>query len=272
MEPRVSVFQITIFFLYLCAALAFAASRLLQGPGLSRLLAPLAFVLAGAGVLIHGELLWSSIVVGNSITLSYALSLIGVQLGLTAFLGAFVPSLRGVSAGLLLLAAAMGLAAGTGEVPLQGHANDWQMRTHILTSMFAYGLLTVGAIVAMFGLVQLKRLKGGRLTPANRLFAPLDTTETLLFLVTFAGFTVLALSVISGFTFVDNLFAQHLVHKTVLSLLALLLFGILLVGRQFAGWRGERAIYLYLAGFALLVLAYFGTRFILEQLLGRSWS
>lgn len=266
------MFQITIFFLYLCAAVAFAASRLLQGPGPVRLLAPLAFLLAGIGVVIHAELLFSSLVAGNSITLSYAFSLIGVQLGLTALLGAFVPSLRGVSAGLLLLAAAMGLAAGTGEIPAASHSTDWQIRTHVLTSMFAYGLLTVGAIVALFALVQLKRLKRGRLTPVNRLFAPLNTTETLLFLVTFAGFTVLALSVISGFTFVDNLFAQHLVHKTVLSLLALLVFGILLVGRQFAGWRGERAIYLYLAGFALLILAYFGTRFILEQVLGRSWS
>jgi ABC-type uncharacterized transport system permease subunit len=55
-------------------------------------------------------------------------------------------------------------------------------------------------------------------------------------------------------------------------LLALLLFGILLAGRQFAGWRGKRAVYLYLWGFAILCLAYFGSRFILEELLGRSWN
>ncbi|HEX9852475.1 MAG TPA: cytochrome c biogenesis protein CcsA, partial [Woeseiaceae bacterium] len=61
-------------------------------------------------------------------------------------------------------------------------------------------------------------------------------------------------------------------HKTSLSLLALLLFGILIAGRQFAGWRGQRAVYLYLWGFGVLCLAYFGTRFILENILGRSWS
>jgi ABC-type uncharacterized transport system permease subunit len=82
----------------------------------------------------------------------------------------------------------------------------------------------------------------------------------------------LLLAVFSGFLFADNLFAQHLVHKTSLSLLALLLFGILLAGRWLAGWRGKRAVYLYLGGFAILGLAYFGSRFILEQVLGRSWG
>ena len=104
------------------------------------------------------------------------------------------------------------------------------------------------------------------------MFAPLDTTEKLLFGVATAGFMGLLLSVVSGFTFVENLFAQHLVHKTALSLLALLLFGILLSGRALAGWRGYRAVSLYLWGFGFLCLAYFGSRFILEEILGRSWG
>ncbi len=83
---------------------------------------------------------------------------------------------------------------------------------------------------------------------------------------------MLLLAVMSGFAFVDNLFAQHLIHKTALSLLALALFGILVAGRQFAGWRGKRAVYLYLWGFFFLGLAYFGSRFVLEEVLGRSWS
>ena len=138
--------------------------------------------------------------------------------------------------------------------------------------MFAYGLLTVGAIVAIYAVVQDRRLRSATLSPMNQLFAPLVTTEKLLFAVTAAGFTVLLVSVASGATFVEDLFAQHLVHKTTLSLIALGIFGVLLVGRQFAGWRGNRAVSLYLAGFLVLVLAYFGSRFILENLLGRSWS
>lgn len=138
--------------------------------------------------------------------------------------------------------------------------------------MFAYGLLTVGAIVAAYALVLDRRLRRAKVSAANRLFAPLETTETLLFGIAAAGFAGLLLAVVSGFAFVDNLFAQHLVHKTTLSLLALLLFGILVAGRQFAGWRGKHAVYLYLWGFFILCLAYFGSRFVLEQVLGRSWG
>jgi ABC-type uncharacterized transport system permease subunit len=93
----------------------------------------------------------------------------------------------------------------------------------------------------------------------------------MLFGITTAGFLLLLLAVSSGFALFENLFSQHLVHKTALSLLALALFGILLAGRQFAGWRGKRAVFLYLWGFAILCLAYFGSRYVLEVILGRSW-
>jgi ABC-type uncharacterized transport system permease subunit len=138
--------------------------------------------------------------------------------------------------------------------------------------MFAYGLLSVGALVAVYALVQDHRLRSGRFSAINHLFAPLETTEKLLFGIAAAGFAGLLIAVSSGFMFVEDLFAQHLVHKTLLSLLALLLFGILVAGRLFAGWRGRRAVYLYLWGFAILCLAYFGTRFVLEILLHRSWG
>ncbi|HEX2138236.1 MAG TPA: cytochrome c biogenesis protein CcsA, partial [Woeseiaceae bacterium] len=115
-------------------------------------------------------------------------------------------------------------------------------------------------------------LHAAQLSPVNQLFAPLEMTEKLLYGIAAAGFLTLLLAVFSGFLFVNNLFAQHLVHKTSLSLLALVLFGVLLGGRWFAGWRGRRAVFLYLWGFAVLGLAYFGSRFVLEQMLGRSWG
>ena len=151
-------------------------------------------------------------------------------------------------------------------------ALDWQIRAHVLVSLMSYGLLTVGAIVALFAMVQERRLQAGQLSTVSSLFAPLETTENLLFGITAAGFAGLLLAIVSGLAFVDNLFAQHLVHKTAFSLLALLVFGALLAGRFFAGWRGKRAIKLYLGGFLLLCVAYFGVRLILEQLLGRSWG
>ncbi len=266
------MFQITIFFLYLVAATAFALSRLPQHASRERPLVLGAFFLAAVALVIHARLLLIEVTGSAGLALTSAVSMIGVQLALIGLLGALDKTLRGLSAGLLLLAAVTGIAAGQAVAEPAAAAPGWQMQTHILTSMFAYGLLTVGAIVAVYALVQENRLRRARLSPANNLFAPLETTEKLLNSITLAGFIVLALSVISGFTFVEDLFAQHLVHKTVLSLLALLLFGVLLAGRRLAGWRGTRAVYLYLAGFAILGLAYFGSRYILEELLGRSWG
>ena len=231
----------------------------------------MAFFLCSAGLVIQARLLGSALLAGSDLTLQSAVSLVGFQLALIALLGAFEPTLRGMSAGLLILAALAGLPAESAGLPA-GSVVDWQIRAHVLTSMFAYGLLTVGAIVAIYALLQDQRLRSGKLSAANHLFAPLETTEKLLYAISAAGFTVLALSVVSGITFVENLFAQHLVHKTSLSILALFLFGILLAGRYFAGWRGKRAVYLYLVGFAMLSLAYFGSRYILEEVLGRSWG
>ena len=228
-------------------------------------------MLCGIGIVFHSRLLYAAIVQGGGLSLATAISLIGLQLSVIGLLGAINENLRGMSAGLLMLAALTLLAnidAGTGTIS----ELSWQLRAHVLASMFAYGLLTAGAIVAFYALVQDRRLRSAQLSAVNYLFAPLETTERMLFAVSASGFTVLALSVVSGFAFVDNLFAQHLVHKTALSMLALLLFGILLLGRQLAGWRGKRAVYLYLASFAVLSLGYFGSRFVLEEVLGRSWG
>ncbi|MDJ0941315.1 MAG: cytochrome c biogenesis protein CcsA [Woeseiaceae bacterium] len=267
------MFQITIPFLYLFAGAGFALGRLPQHESRSGALTAAAFALCAVSVALHVYLLTMVLMPGGvGITLATAVSLIGLQLGVIAFLSALNENLRGVSAGMLLLAAVTSMATGTGDVTGDAAPMTWQIRTHVLTSMFAYGLLTVGAIVAIYALIQDRRLRAGRLTAANYLFAPLDTTEKLLFALTAAGFTVLAFSIVSGITFVEDLFAQHLVHKTALSLVAVLLFGILLAGRQFAGWRGRQAIYLYLAAFTALGLSYFGSRFILEEVLGRSWG
>ena len=226
------------------------------------------------GIVWHAWTLLILVLVPEGIALSIGntASLIGLQLALVALVSCIEPSLRGLAGGMLFLAA---IAAGlTGSEPGMTAAESmtWQLRLHILTSLFAYGLLAVGAIVALYALIQEKRLHAGMLSSINRLFAPLETTEKLLFGITTTGFFALVVAVSTGFAFVDNLFAQHLVHKTALSLLALILFGLLLIGRRFGGWRGKRAVYLYLWGFVFLCLAYFGSRFVLEEILGRSWS
>lgn len=93
--------------------------------------------------------------------------------------------------------------------------------------------------------------------------------ETLLFQMLGAGIIFLTISLISGFLFIEDLFAQHLVHKTVLSLLAWVIFSGLLIGRSRYGWRGQTAIQWTLIGFVLLLLAYFGSKLVLELILQR---
>jgi ABC-type uncharacterized transport system permease subunit len=91
-----------------------------------------------------------------------------------------------------------------------------------------------------------------------------------MFRVIAAGFVLLTLTLLSGVLFVDDLFAQHLVHKTVLSIAAWIVFGVLLFGRWRWGWRGRRAVQLTLAGMAILLLAFFGSKFVLEVILHRA--
>jgi ABC-type uncharacterized transport system permease subunit len=233
-----------------------------------------AFVLGLFGLVLHCRMLLQLILLPNGIALSLSntVSFIGLQLALIAVIGAMEPSLRGLAGGLLLLGAAAAAVTGMQAVTGAGEFLTWQLQAHILISLFAYGLLTVGTIVAIYALIQDRRLHAGKLSTVNQLFAPLETTERLLFGIAGAGFAGLLLAVLSGFMFVDDLFAQHLAHKTFLSILALVLFGVLLAGRRYAGWRGRRAVYLYLWGFAILGLAYFGSRYILEEVLGRSWG
>lgn len=78
---------------------------------------------------------------------------------------------------------------------------------------------------------------------------------------------LLSLSLLSGWIFLEDLFAQHLVHKTLLSLVAWVVFGILLWGRHVRGWRGSKAIRWTLAGFLLLMLAFFGSKLVREFIL-----
>ncbi len=256
------------------AAVAFALSRIPRYAAQARPLFLTACLLVAIGISLHSKSLADLILVGDgfNLSLSNTISMIGLELALISLIAAIDPALRGISAGLLLLGAVAAAMTEFEILPSTTSVLAWQVRAHILISLMSYGFLTVGAIVAIFAMVQERRLQARQISALNSLFAPLETTERLLFGITAAGFAGLALAIASGLMFVDNLFAQHLAHKAAFSLLALLVFGTLLAGRFFAGWRGKRAVKLYLAGFLLLCLAYFGVRLILERLLNLSWS
>ena len=134
--------------------------------------------------------------------------------------------------------------------------------------MWACGAAALLAILLAFqeSALRSRRLDSGLF----RALPPLTLTETLMFRLIGAGFVLLTLTLLSGVLFVDNLFAQHLVHKTVLSIAAWIVFGVLLFGRWRWGWRGRRAVRLTLAGMVVLLLAFFGSKFVLEVVLHRT--
>ncbi|MGA8132984.1 MULTISPECIES: cytochrome c biogenesis protein CcsA [Pseudomonas] len=138
---------------------------------------------------------------------------------------------------------------------------------HILLSILAYGMFTIAVFQALLLLLQDRQLKNKHPSGLIRNFPPLQTMESLLFGFLWAGWSLLSLSLISGWLFVENLFAQHLVHKTLLACLAWVVFSVLLWGRNRLGWRGHKAIRWTLAGFCLLMLAYFGSKLVREYIL-----
>lgn len=149
------------------------------------------------------------------------------------------------------------------------HAVGWDIKIHVLISMLAYSLLTLASVQAILLAVQDHHLHRRQRRGFMRALPPLQTMESLLFEMIGAGFILLTLALLSGFAFLDDMFAQHLVHKTVLSTLAWLMFGGLLIGRLRYGWRGKTAITWTLSGFGILILAYFGSKIVLEMILQR---
>lgn len=145
----------------------------------------------------------------------------------------------------------------------------WPIKIHVLLSMLAYSLLTLASVQAILLAVQDHHLHCRQPVGFLRTLPPLQTMESLLFEMIGAGFILLTLALASGFAFLEDMFAQHLVHKTVLSTLGWLVFGALLLGRLRYGWRGRTAIIWTLSGFVILMLAYFGSKAVLELILQR---
>jgi ABC-type uncharacterized transport system permease subunit len=143
------------------------------------------------------------------------------------------------------------------------------MGAHIVVSILAYSVITLAAAQAVALWLQDHALKARRVHGLIDWLPPLQTMEQLLFQLVTGGLVLLTLAIGSGAVFLDDIFAQHLVHKTVFSLSAWLIFAILLWGRHRLGWRGNTAIRWTLGGFIALMLAYFGSKFVLELLLDR---
>ncbi|WP_454765009.1 cytochrome C assembly family protein [Cupriavidus campinensis] len=234
----------------------------------------------------HGWLLHETIFPADSMIFGFAFALSAMLwLGVGIYwIESFFFSLAGL--GLIVFPVAMLASLMPLAFPgalILGYAARPLFKLHFVIANVAYGLFTLAAFHAFLMLLAERRLHGFN-RPADAdaasgqwlgrwldLLPPLLTLEKLLFRLIAAGFVLLTLTIASGFLFSEQLFARafRVDHKTVFAILSWAMFGGILIGRHFRGWRGRTALRWVIASFGILLLAYVGSRFVIEVVLHR---
>ena len=170
------------------------------------------------------------------------------------------------------------------QPPVLALAASLEFKVHLVMAMLAYSLFTIAILHALLMALLERRLHGsaaaraalpadgaGLLAGPLGALPPLLTLERLLFRMIAAAFVLLTLTLASGIVFSESMFGRALRfdHKTLFAVLSWATFALLLAGRTLYGWRGRIALRWTLSGFVMLLLAYVGSRFVLEVVLGR---
>jgi len=267
MQPLVSVLAIVAYLAI--ATLVFARLRAVAY-GEEATQTSYIWLLWPAALVLHGLALYTRIFAQGGLDLGFfhALSMVGWLVALLLLVVALRRPLENLAVVLLPFAAVtLGLDTLFREIPLTVRPLSPGVEAHIFVSLLAYSLLTIAALQAGVLAVQNQHLHNHHPGGFIKALPPLQHMECLLFRLIGLGFALLTVALVTGFIFLEDIFAQHLVHKTVLSAAAWLVFAILLWGRWRFGWRGRTAIRWTLGGFAVLALAYFGSKLVLELIL-----
>ncbi|MBS4095943.1 MAG: cytochrome c biogenesis protein CcsA [Sulfuricella sp.] len=229
---------------------------------------------AFAPLVLHGWLLFQALFADGALTLGFGNAILAIAwlTVLVYWLASFHYPLDGLQMLVLPVAAGCLLVAGLlPEAPPLSHTGFTAFKAHLLISLLAYSLFTIAALHALLMALTEHRLHDRMLSKMLRNLPPLLTMETLLFRITWAGFVLLTLAILSGVMFSEELFgkAMQFSHKTLFALLSWGVYAVLLGGRHFYGWRGRTAITWSLAGFAMLLLGYLGSKFVVEIILHR---
>ena len=261
--PAASLASLTLAALAALAYAAPAAARL--SPEAARRAVVLAW-------LVHGALLgWSLLAQTPRFGFAPALSVtVWLVAAVYAVESQLYPQLQTRWALSILGAGAVVLSLVFPGQTLHARASAW-LPLHWALGIASYGLFTVAVIHAVLMLRAEERI---RQAVAGAPGLPLLTLERLTFRFAGAGFALLTATLLAGVLFDEQLYgsAWKWSHKTVFSVLSWLVFAILLFGRKRFGWRGWRAARLLFTGAGLLLLAYVGSRFVLEIILQRPTS
>ena len=237
-----------------------------------------------AGWSLHGVALWSQVVGPDSLRLGFAMMLsAALWVSVAAYWlenrNAALDSLRVLVLPVAAVTVLLPIVFPGSVMTLDGKSILFPW--HVAIAILAYSTLTIAAFHAVLMLLQDANLHARRTVmdpPPGWFGAAIDrlpallTMEKLLFRLILIGYLLLSLTVFSGVVFSEQVFGKALKwdHKTVFTLLSWVLFGVLLAGRHWRGWRGKTALSFTLGGFVTLLLAYVGSRFVLEVILHRT--
>ncbi|MEZ5571727.1 MAG: cytochrome c biogenesis protein CcsA [Halioglobus sp.] len=231
------------------------------------------FVLGLAALLSHALIVWKIVFQSSGVDLGFfkIAALIFLVINLACITSLTRRPLQNLLIALFPLSAIAVLvsAFAPDTAPLLRHLSGGLI-LHISSSILAYAVLTLAAFQAAVLALQDHQLKHRRTRGIIQILPPLQLMESMLFELLWMGVALLTIAIISGAVFIEDIFAQSLVHKTVLTIAAWLLFSTLLWGHYQLGWRSKTAVRLTLSGFALLMLAYFGSKMVLELILHRT--
>ena len=264
-----------VILLYVAVAALYGLAAWLRRPDAARLArfnVP-AWLIALALVL-HAVTIARSVVSPEGLDLSFpqALSLVAWLTVLVSAVSGLLGKLPAVGNVILPVAAICALVPLAGGPPHRfAYTGDSWAAMHIAVALVGYALFVVAALQALLLTGLQRRLHSGVARPELDGSLPLLSLERFMFRLVAAGFVLLTLTLVSGFVFSEELFGKPVTftHKNVFSLLGWATFLILIIGRWRYGWRGRRALYWILAGTALLVLGYLGSKFVTQVLLGR---
>jgi len=233
-----------------------------------------AVAIAAVGALVHVAALMDERTLDPQAALSLGdtAAMVGLVIALTAIVMALKPRLRGMAALLLVIAAVLEAAFSEGARDFSIGRPGWELAFHVAMATTAFAFVTIGAALAVAQVVVSRRLRSRRPLGWLKILTPIESLESGCFHSILAGFALLTLALVSGAFFIENLFAQHLVHKVVLAMIAWAVFAVLLLGRWRFGWRGRKALRWTIAGYVLLGLSYFGSKLVLENVLGKHWG
>lgn len=246
-------------FAYFVAAGSFAAARRTLG-----------MVATACALLGHALVLWPLIVTPHGVNFGIvnAASIVGWCIASLVLVLNIQRPLESLAAVILpVTGLALGLDLWLPSPPVIEHPLPLGMYLHIALAIVAYSLIAIAATQALLLMFATHQLRQHH--PIMNFLPPLPTMEAVMYQLTAFAFGLLTASLVLGAAYVNDIHAQHLSHKIVFSALAWMVFAVLIFGRWRWEWRGRHGVKYVLSGFALLALAFFGTKFVLEFVLHR---